>query len=192
MNRKNNSKKRQALASRRNRYLVALLTGQQDVVSELPGAKLLSSIQNQLMEAIISATEEAEEIEELIELEMLYQELDEYFAVSEPDASSIDKAKIGYLQIAGTIRQMRRAPAEYMASNIAAHETRMNPRKIDKSKALKQIWANKIRLQNRANFASPEWRAIWTARIRLADRTEQMYRALHNKLVDDCEQDMTP
>ncbi len=159
---------------------------------ELDVVKRLFELRQQLAHEIISETERAVEIEKLIELEMLYQRLDKYFAVSKPDLSSIDAARIGYLQIAETVRLMRRAPAAYMASNISAYETKMNPRKIDKTKALKQIWANKTRLQNRANFASSDWRDIWKARIGLADRTETMYRALHKKLAEDYGRKMVP
>jgi hypothetical protein len=44
-------------------YLVGFLVSQREAVSELPEAKVLSGIQKQLMEEVISAVEKAEDIE---------------------------------------------------------------------------------------------------------------------------------
>jgi hypothetical protein len=121
---------------------------------------------------------------------MLHQKLDKHIAVSKADLHSIAIAHVEYLQVMDTVTLMRRNPVGYLESNRSARKTRRDLRIIDKSKALEQIQGNKTRLRNRTNFASSEWIDIWKARIGLADKTEKMYRALHNKLVDDYERDM--
>ncbi len=187
-----NRDSRRDLLRANNEILVTAAVKYAKRARELSAVKNLLEIRRRLALEIIAETERATEIEDLLELEMMYQDLDAYFAASDADLNSISIAQAEYQQVMNTIRQMRRSPVEYLEGNRSARKTHGNLRIIDRTKALEQIQGNKTRLRNRADFASLEWRDMWKARGGLANKTERMYRALHNKLVDDYERDMAP
>ncbi len=149
----------------------------------------LEAIENdkRLAAFITALMDKASSVEDLVRQEMVLQRLDKLLAQSEQDKSSIENAERDYRKLAKIVEQMRRNPAEYFEANLSLRETRDDFSKMPRARGPEQINANKTRLQNRALFAPEEQRAVWKARIALADKTMVMFRALHDRLAKNHE-----
>ncbi len=140
-----------------------------------------------LAEEILAAMENSTSIEQLIEHEMSLQQLDTLLAQTDQDRSSIKNAQRDYQQLLRTVKQMRRNTLEYFEANLSLKEAGGDIGKIPGSRGLKQLAANKARLQNRAAFASEEQRSVWEARAILAGKTAERLNTLHTNLVKKLE-----
>ncbi len=138
---------------------------------------------NALSEEILAAVKKSKTIEELIKHEMALQKLDLLLAQTDQDRTSIANAQRDYQQLLRTVKQMRRNTEEYFEANMSLRETGGDIAKIPASRGLKQLAANKARLQNRAAFASDEQRSVWEARAVLAGKTAERLHSLHGDLV---------
>lgn len=158
---------------------------------QTPEAKQAEQTSGDLAKRILEVIEDAKSVEDLIHYEMVLQTLDRLSAKDRHDKSSVANAERDYRQLSETVAQMRENSDEYFRANVALRDTGGDFRKLPRGR-IQHIHANVARMQNRAAFASDEERVVWEARIKLAEKTVEMLRAMHKKLVKEYESKNSP
>ena len=155
-------------------------------VWQTPEAGQAVQASSNLANRILEAVDKAKSIEDLIHYEMVLQTLDRLSATSQHDKTSVQNAEREYRQLSETVTQMRENPDEYFRANKALRDTGGDFRKLPRGR-IQHIHANIARLQNRATFAPDDDREVWEARIKLAEKTLDILRVMHKRLVKEYE-----